>query len=118
MSFEIAAKRDLMELGLQFHNHHFMSGKQSDLEAKSSEAKKIIESGNYVLLPGIDMDSSNFERHDIIVAYHKDTPNKGGYALNGDGSVDLYTIEEFQKAQKPVSNSNPSDADSKNTTEP
>jgi hypothetical protein len=51
-SFDIAAKRDLKDLGLQILNHHSLGGKQSDLEAKSTEARKIIGSGNYVLLPG------------------------------------------------------------------
>ena len=39
-SFDIAAKRDLMELGLQILNHHSLGGKQSDLEAiENSHAK-------------------------------------------------------------------------------
>ena len=117
-SFDIAAKRDLMELGLQILNHHSLGGKQSDLEAKSTEAKKIIGSGNYILLPGMDTDPNIFKRSDIIVSYHKDTPSTGGYALNGNGSVELFTIEEFQKAQKCTSEPNLPDAESEDTTNP
>ena len=39
-SFDIAAKRDLMELGLQILNHHSLGGKQSDLEANENSHAK------------------------------------------------------------------------------
>ena len=97
-SFENATKLDLRLLGLEIHNAG--SSTAADLEAKSADAKKIIQSGHYVVLPGIDMSLSNDERSKIIIAYHKDTPTKGGYALFADGSVEQFTVEGFQKAQK------------------
>jgi hypothetical protein len=96
-SFDNTAKLDLMLLGLEMHNVH--SSVASELESKSADAKKILQSGNYVLLPGIDMNLPNLERSRFIVAYHKETPTKGGYALRGDGSVELLTAEAFKNAQ-------------------
>lgn len=114
-SFETATKQDLTCLGLEMHN--VRSSVQSDLEAKSVDAKKLIDSGEYVVLPGFDKNLTSFEKYQFIVAYHKDTPTKGGYALHGDGSVDLFTPEEFQKTQKWDSKPNPSNADSPNTAD-
>ncbi len=46
------------------------------------------------------MNLANLERSKFIVAYHKETPTKGGYALSGDGSVELLTADAFRNAQK------------------
>ncbi len=47
-SFDNTAKLDLMLLGLEMHN--VQSSVALDLESKSADAKKILQSGNYVLL--------------------------------------------------------------------
>ena len=104
-SFERSVEQDLKLLGLEIHNAQATS--QADLEAKSAGAKKILATNNYVYLAGIDMKRSNDERSEYIVAYHKDTPTKGGYALSGDGSVILYTKETFEAAKKWDPNSKP-----------
>ena len=97
------AMLDLKILGLEYHNvvsSGFIPQTPEQLSERSQEASNVIADGNYVMLCGLNLKESTEPTSSIIIGYHKDTPQLGGYALYGDGSVDLLTKSEFDAAVK------------------
>ncbi len=92
--------KDLRYLALYLQKH----GKDGRLPAKLEELADLkrelpqvyqaIQDGAYVVSWGAPQSA------EVVVAYERDTPGKGGVVLAGDGSVRVLSAEEFQTASK------------------
>lgn len=97
------AMLDLKILGLEYHNvvaSGFVPQTPEQLSERSRDASIALADGNYVMLCGLNLKESKEPTSSIIIGYHKDTPQQGGYALYGDGSVELLTKSQFDAAEK------------------
>jgi RNA polymerase sigma factor (sigma-70 family) len=92
--------KDLRYLAL----HLQAQGKNGRLPAKLEELTNLkrelpqvyqaIQDGAYVVIWGAPYSA------EVIIAYERDVPRKGGVVLAGDGSVRVLSAEEFQTASK------------------
>ncbi|MCE9562413.1 MAG: hypothetical protein K8U57_10200 [Planctomycetes bacterium] len=115
---QLERKRDLMHIVLAYHN--FFGGKDrgphsaeelvafEDIAAKAtpanaeseSQAKKALQSGNYVLIWDVTLESQGELNKGKILGYHRDVPEKGGAVCFQDGMVKILTREEFERTPK------------------
>lgn len=97
------AMLDLKILGLEYHNvvsSGFVPQTPEQFSEKSRDAATALANGNYVMLCGLDIKENRDVVSKTIIGYHKDTPQQGGYALYGDGSVELLSKSQFDTAVK------------------
>src|SRR6266545_5344128 len=95
-------QNDLKIIGLAYHNHLLEKRKtpaspeelQSYLK-ESNSAYTRLKDGTIVFIWNVDLKDMPERSSNTIIAYHKEVPSKGGFALYGDGSARLVTAEEF-----------------------
>jgi hypothetical protein len=109
---ELKARFDLKIIGLAFHNWSDMVGKDKapskieDLEpllqADRPIALQHLKDGEYVFLWNVSLDEMK-ERDGLswtVLCYERQTPERGGQVLYGDGSVKHLSAAEFHQAKK------------------
>jgi hypothetical protein len=103
------AADDLRRFGMAFHamNDAERRGpaKPEELEKYSDPADKEayanLRAGKYVFLWNVSLQDMLADGpSNLVLAYEKDAPTKGGQVLMGDGFAKHMTAEEFQKAPK------------------
>lgn len=102
--------RDLRELGLLYHNYcaevHAAGPRDAaDLNKAGGlgpELDAALRSGDYVLLWQVNLArvARAGNHSDLVLGWHKDTPEAGGTVLMGDGVVLLMTSAEFNAAKR------------------
>ena len=106
----VKRSNDLKEIGLAFHEFCQKPGspaptKADDLKPwiKDTGAMSKLASGEVVFLWGVharDLARMPDGSGGTILAYEKETPEKGGLCLFGECSVKELTAEEFKKTPK------------------
>ena len=76
------------------------NGSQPGNKAKAEAMKKVLQSGDYTVYWGYDVTVDKARNEKTILAFHKDTPNKGGLAAFADGTVQSMTADEFNDSAK------------------
>jgi hypothetical protein len=97
------AELDLRKLGSEYETtckNKGIPASNEQFAEWSPEAKKILDKGVYEFLSGYQANQPEVRAR--IVGYHKDTPEKGGLVLFGDGGVDRLKKDVFEKARKYV----------------
>lgn len=111
------AKHDLVAIVLQYHE--FVDANKAgpaDLDefllfrnpyqnlpgnaASSERCKAALQSGNYVVVWSFNVAEDLSQNGELILAYHKDTPEHGGYVGFADGHARILTAEEFANTPK------------------
>ena len=100
---------DLKQIGLAYHRlqrrHQQAPAKAEDLVPYFENSKKLLDhlkSGRIVFLYNVRLvQIANMGgTSNVVLAYVKDAPTKGGLVLMADGSVRKMTADEFKKATK------------------
>lgn len=100
---------DLKQIGLAYHSCNDATNKAptkaEDLAPYFENSKKLLDhlkSGRIVFLYNVRLvQIANMGgTSNVVLAYVKDVPTKGGQVLMADGSVRKMTADEFKKASK------------------
>ena len=98
---------DLKQIGLAYHNHIDSTTKPpqkaEDLAPYFENSKKLLDhlkTKRIEFYYGVGLLQMTEGSSNTVLAYEKDTPEKGGLVLFGDGSVRKLSADEFKKAPK------------------
>jgi hypothetical protein len=72
-----------------------------ELRRDLPKAYPAFEDGRYVVVWGVDPNRASGGASQTVLAYEKDTPQKGGVVAFLDGSVRNVTAQEFETFAKP-----------------
>lgn len=96
---------DLKQIGLAYHNYVDTNtrapAKADDLAGDLENSKKLLDhlkSKRIEFFWGVRPVEMTEGTSNTVLAYEKDVPTKGGFALYGDGTVRKLSAEEFKKA--------------------
>jgi hypothetical protein len=102
---ERVTANDLKQIGLAYHAFHDANNRgpanPEQLAPFFENSKKLLDHFKtkriefFYNVRIVDMTEGTAN---TVLAYEKDTPTKGGYALYGDGSVRKLSAEQFKKA--------------------
>lgn len=114
----LEAKGDLQSVVLAYHNFYSDRGRgphnaeelmeYKDPAAASlpvnaaaqSRARKALQSGDYVVIWDVEILPRAERNAGMVLAYHRDVPEKGGTVCYQDGEAATLTREEFVRAPK------------------
>ncbi|MEM7479322.1 MAG: hypothetical protein AAF483_30430 [Planctomycetota bacterium] len=104
-AFSSSTKNDMKQIGMYYVSHTVTHGappaSKEEFVEKTPEAKEIVESGDYVIQWGYDIDGDDrTNRSSMVLAYHKDVPELGGFVTLADASAKVVTKEEFASMSK------------------
>lgn len=101
----------LKRIGLAYHNHMDSSkkppAKVEDLAPyyeNDAQITAAIKEGTFVVFWNCSFQAMKAGTSNTILAYEKETPEKGGLVLMADGSVRTMTVKEFKDAPKGTAN--------------
>jgi prepilin-type processing-associated H-X9-DG protein len=107
-----AAERDLHKLGLLYHSA-LMTNRNGPANAEElaavaedkegQQAIRGLKEGRYVFLWNVKLLGHPQGTDQLVLAYEKDAPTKGGYVLFLDGHVARKSAQEFNELPKPKS---------------
>ena len=110
-------KKELQGVALQYHtfiasngaaptsadallNSSDPNGNLPGNKARAEAMKKALASGDYTVYWGYDVTADKNRNATTVLAYHNDTPEKGGIVAYADGVVASVTADEFKSAAK------------------
>ena len=113
-------KRDLMTVVLQYHQfvdaNKVGPASRDELlsfrdpydnlpgnAARSERCKAALQSDKYAVIWSYNVAEDLSRNSQLILAYHKDVPEQGGYVAFADGHAQILTAEEFTNTSKAVS---------------
>jgi len=106
------AQRDLQKLGYLYHNalEQHRNGPRGieDLaavadDAEAQQAVRNLQQGRYVFLWNVKLLGHPHGTDQLVLAYEKDAPTKGGYVLFLDAHVAHNSAQQFSQLPKPKS---------------
>jgi hypothetical protein len=103
---ERVTANDLKQIGLAYHGYADANGGRApksaeDLAPYFENSKKLLDhlkTKRIEFFYGVRLVEMTEGSSNTVLAYEKDVPTKGGFALYGDGSTKKLTAEEFKKA--------------------
>jgi hypothetical protein len=103
---ERVTPNDLKQIGLAYHNYADNNAGRApktaeDLAPYFENSKKLLDhlkTKRIEFFYGVRIVEMTEGTSNTVLAYEKDVPTKGGYALYGDGSIKKLTADEFKKA--------------------
>ncbi len=115
---QLEMKLDLQHIGMAYHNFYSSHDRgphnadeliaYEDPAARSmpgnaatqTGVRKALRSGNYVVIWDVELLLPAERNSGMILAYHREVPDKGGVVCYQDGLVATLTREEFERAPK------------------
>jgi hypothetical protein len=97
-------QNDLKQIGLAYHNYFDANrkapAKAEDLAPYLENDKRLVNLLKNDIVFGYNVGIRDMKdgTSNTVLAYLKDVPTKGGYALYGDGAVKRLTADQFKKA--------------------
>jgi hypothetical protein len=102
---ERVTANDLKQIGLAYHAYHDANNKgpanAEQLAPYFENSKKLLDhlkTKRIEFFYNVRLAEMTEGSSQTVLAYEKDTPTKGGFALYGDGSVRKLSADEFKKA--------------------